>query len=170
MQVNPIRNNINSDLTAVQASQVQRAQEAKRPAHDKPVEAAEQSSRFYQAPDEYSHQEPEEASGRYWLEPSEDGPQLKYSAPEEAEPKASAAPKAPKDEPEKETSNVTTMDTGDVDREIEQLRKKVEDLKAQADKAEGPEAEKLERQLRQAQSELQKKDNDSYRRSHAKVS
>ncbi len=155
MQVNPVRNQINADLAAGQAQRAQAAQEAKRPLQEKPVEAAEQSS-FYQAPDEYAPREPAKAFGRYWMEPGEDGPKVNFDQPEEAS--------------EKEVSNVTVTDTDDVDREIERARKKVEDLQSQADRAQGPERERLERQLKRAQSDLERKDNDQYRRQHAKIS
>lgn len=157
MQSNPIKNNVSSHITAQQAQKVQRAQEAKQPGQEKPVEASRQSARFYQEPDQYIPQQPEEASGLYWTEPGEDGPKVNYSDPEKA--------------PEKEVSNVTTTNTDDVDREIERARKKVEDLQSQLDRAqEGPQRERLERQLHQAQGELERKDNDTYRRQHAKIS
>ena len=48
------------------------------------------------------------------------------------------------------------------------------DLAAQqaqkAQEARDPQRERLERQLKQAQSELERKDNDAYRRQHAKIS
>ena len=46
----------------------------------------------------------------------------------------------------------------------------MEDLQSQADRAQGPERERLERQLKRAQSDLERKDNDQYRRQHAKIS
>jgi len=154
MEINTVKNNISSDLAAQQAQRALRAQETQEPPQEKPVEAA-QRAEFYQAPDEYSPKAPEPASGRYWMEPGEDGPKLNYDAPEKAEGKP---------------ANVTTTNTDEVDREIERLRKKVEELEAQAAKAEGPERERLEKQLKASQQELNQKDNDSYRRAHAKIS
>lgn len=154
MEINNVKNNISADIAAQQAQRVQRAQEAKLPQQEKPVEAAEKAE-FYQAPDEYSPKAPEESSGRYWMEPGEDGPRVKFSDPEKAEGKP---------------VNVTTTNTDDVDREIERVRKKVEELEAQAAKAQGPEREKLEKQLKAARQELSQKDNDGYRRANAKIS
>lgn len=154
MEINHVKNNISADIAAQQAQRAQSAQEAKLPQQEKPVEAS-QKAEFYQAPDEYSPREPEEPSGRYWMEPGEDGPKIKFSDPEKAEGKP---------------LNVTTMNTDQVNREIERLRKKVEELEAKAAKAEGPERERLERQLKAAQQELNQKDNDGYRRANAKIS
>lgn len=110
---------------------------------------------FYQEPDRYSPREPEESSGLYWMEPGEDGPKVRFSGLGEKE-------------PEGKPVHVTTANTNEVDREIERLKKKVEDLDQRSRQAQGPERERLERQLKQAQSELDKKDNDTYRRQHAK--
>ena len=95
------------------------------------------------------------------MDPSGEGPKVNFDQPEEA-----PASKDAKGKP----VNVTTTDTDEVDREIERARKKVEDLQNQASQAQGPQRERLERQLKQAQSELERKDNDTYRRQHAKIS
>lgn len=157
MEINNLKNNVNASLAAQQAQRTQAAQEAKQSPQEKPVEASQKSA-FYQAPDQYSPKEPEQPSGLYWMEPGEDGPKINFSDPEKA------------DGNDGKPVNVTTMNTDDVDREIERARKKVEELKAQAAKAEGPERERLEKQLKVAQQELERKDNDGYRRSHAKIS
>lgn len=154
MEINNVKNNISAGIAAQQAQRVQRTQEAKQSPQEKPVEAAQKAG-FYQAPDEYSPRAPEAPSGRYWMEPGEDGPKVNFSDPEKAEGRP---------------VNVTTTNTDEVDREIERVKKKVEELEAQAAKAEGPERERLEKQLKAAQQELEQKDNDSYRRSHAKIS
>lgn len=154
MEINHVKNNISADIAAQQAQRTQRTQETKQAQQEKPVEQAEKAE-FYQDPDEYSPKEPEAPSGRYWMEPGEDGPKVRFSDPEEAE---------------GEPVNVTTMNTDEVDREIERARKKVEELEAKAAKADGPERERLEKQLKTAQQELQRKDNDGYRRAHAKIS
>ena len=160
MQIHPVRNQIPTDLAAQQAQKAQEAREAQRPLSEKPVEQAAKAA-FYQAPDEYTPQEPAEASGRYWMDPSGEGPKVNFDQPEKAP--------ASKDAKGKPVS-VTTTDTDQVDREIERARKKVEDLQNQASQAQGPQRERLERQLKQAQSELERKDNDAYRRQHAKIS
>lgn len=154
MEINNVKNNISADIAAQQAQRAQRTREAERSPQEKPVEQA-QKAEFYQAPDEYSPREPEQPSGRYWMEPGEDGPKMNFSDPEKAEGKP---------------VNVTTMNTDDVDREIERLRKKVEEMESQTARADGPERERLEKQLKAARQELEQKDNDGYRRSHAKIS
>lgn len=69
-------------------------------------------------------------------------------------------------EPENK-SETTTCDTGKVDRELENLRKRQEELTQQLRSAAPEQAEKLQRQLDQVNRELAQKDNDSYRRQHA---
>ncbi len=65
----------------------------------------------------------------------------------------------------------TTTDTDEVDREIKRAKEKASQLQQQVDHApEGPERDRLEKQLRQAENEVQLKDNDTYRRQHAKIS
>lgn len=69
-------------------------------------------------------------------------------------------------EPENK-SEVTTCDTGEVDRELENLRKRQEDLTQQLRSAAPEQAEAIQRRLDQVSRELARKDNDSYRRQHA---
>lgn len=154
MELNAVKNSITANQTAQQAQQAQAAREARRPQQEKPVEPGAKPE-FYQEPDRYSPREPEESSGLYWMEPGEDGPKVRFSGLGEKE-------------PEGKPVHVTTANTDEVDREIERLKKKVEDLDQRSRQAQGPERERLERQLKQAQSELDKKDNDTYRRQHAK--
>ncbi len=155
MQINPVKNRISNEQTAQQAQKLQRAEEVRQPLQEKPVEQAAKGE-FYQEPDQYSPKDAEPASGLYWQEPGEDGPKVKFSDPEKADEKP---------------LNVTAMNTDQVDREIERLRKKVKELKSQLDRTqEGPEQKRLERQLKQAESDLKRKDNDTYRRQHAKIS
>lgn len=76
-------------------------------------------------------------------------------------------------EPKKEagTANVTVTDTDDVDREIEQLKEKQEQLSQQVQREDDPQKrEQLERRLAQVEQELSQKDNDTYRRQHAEIS
>jgi len=62
----------------------------------------------------------------------------------------------------------TVCDTDQVDKEIQDLKEQVESLEKQAGEAADPaEAERLERELRAAEAQLQAKDNDAYRRQHA---
>ena len=107
--------------------------------------------------DEYVPEEPQEPSGRYWMGGDEDGqPKIHFDDPE----KASGAPKKPEEK--------WVCDTGKVDREIEKLKKKQQELKQQLG-TETNEAriKELERQLAQAERELSEKDNDTYRKQHS---
>lgn len=93
-----------------------------------------------------------QSAGLYRLSHDEDGtPRIEFDPPQEAE--------------------ETTTNTDAVDREIEALKKKQEQLKQQLNAAADPaEAEKLEKQLAQTESELRQKDNDAYRRRNAVIS
>jgi len=86
----------------------------------------------------------------------------------------SGTPKVEFDGPkqkEEETSNVTTTNTDDVDREIERLKEKREQLASQIGRESDPQRkEELERELAQVEQELTRKDNDTYRRQHADIS
>ena len=64
-----------------------------------------------------------------------------------------------------------TGNTDAVDREIEKLKKKKQQLEQQIRKASGDEekTKELEEKLAQVESELAQKDNDTYRRQHAVV-
>ena len=64
-----------------------------------------------------------------------------------------------------------TGNTDAVDREIEKLKKKKQQLEQQIRKASGDEekTKELEKKLAQVESELAQKDNDTYRRQHAVV-
>ena len=93
-----------------------------------------------------------QSAGIYRLSHDEDGaPQIEFDRPEEAE--------------------ETTTNTDAVDREIQALNKKREQLEQQLSAAADPaEAERLEQQLAQTESELRRKDNDAYRRQNAVIS
>lgn len=69
-------------------------------------------------------------------------------------------------EPE-DRAEVTVCDTGKVDRELENLRKRQEELSEQLRSAAPEQAGDIRRQLDQVDRELAQKDNDSYRRQHA---
>lgn len=107
--------------------------------------------------DEYVPGEPEEHAGRYWMGKDEDGqPKIHFDDPE----RAADAPKKPEEK--------WVCDTGRVDREIEKLKKKQQELKQQLG-TETNEArlKEAERQLAQTEQELNKKDNDTYRKQHS---
>ena len=136
--------------------------------------------------DEYIPEEPKEPSGRYWMGKDEDGqPKIYFDDPE----RAADAPKQPEGAPEKPNADEEPDPAGQgakgpegkkdevwegnsdkVDREIEKLKKKQQEL-AQQLNTETDEAKikELERQLSQVEQELRQKDNDAYRRQHTKV-
>ena len=99
------------------------------------------------------------------------------SAEEAEERRASGAAEGPEEKrasasPEKsEKTEECTTNTDKVDREIRELREKKKELEQKLARSDGPEDKKrLETQLQQTERELQMKDNDSYRRSHAQYS
>lgn len=131
--------------------------------------------------DEYVQAEPREPSGRYWMGRGEDGrPRIYFDDPERGA-QAPGQPDAPRaEEPaqrgkgpegkEGEKEERYVCDTGKVDREIEALKKRRQELEQRL-RTEKDEAgiKELERQLRQVERELRQKDNDTYRRRHASV-
>lgn len=134
--------------------------EAARPALS--ADPAAQEARPGPGRDEYLPREAEEPIGLYRIERDGEGnPRVSFDSP-------NSRPEEP--EPEKAAERCTT-DTGQVDREIENLRKREQQLK-QSLRTETDEKKRseLERRLTQVQSELMQKDNDTYRRSHAVIS
>ncbi len=69
-------------------------------------------------------------------------------------------------EPE-DKSDTETCSTDRVDREIEQLKKRKEQLEQQLRTAAPEQAEAIQRKLDQVNRELARKDTDAYRRQHA---
>lgn len=96
------------------------------------------------AMDEYIPEEKREPSGRYWLERDEDG-QLKVHVDREES---------------------CTGNTDAVDREIERLKRKREELEQRIERETDSAKEALEKELAQVERELSQKDNDTYRRQH----
>ena len=149
----------------------------------KPEEEA-QSRQLKPVMDEYVPEEPQEPSGRYWMGRDEDGqPKIYFDDPE----RAANAPKQPEDTPEaeepdpagqgakgpegeKDKDEVWEGNSDKVDREIEKLKKRQQEL-GQRLNTETDEAKikDLERQLAQVERELKQKDNDTYRRQHTTV-
>lgn len=142
--------------------------------------------------DEYVPENPREPSGRYWMGRDEDGqPKIYFDdperaaempkqpeaapaagrpdadAPEAAEPRQGSGARGPeKGDGEKEERCVGNTDK--VDREIEQLKKRRQELeqKLNTETDEGR-VKDLERQLAQVERELRQKDNDTYRKRHS---
>jgi len=145
-----------------------------------------QSSPIAPARDKYIPEEKQEPSGRYWLGKDGDGqPKVYFDDPEraaDAPEKQDELPDADDpdqnrgtDGPEKKASGgkaeSCTCNTDKVDREIEKLKKKREELERQINsETDGIKIKKLEEKLAQVERELRQKDNDAYRRQHAAFS
>lgn len=133
--------------------------------------------------DEYVPEEKQEPFGRYWPGKDEEGrpkiyfddperladapqkPEERPEAPEEGEEPAQGA-KGPQKKEDKEKRCVCNTDK--VDREIEKLKKKQEELEQRINtEQDETRRQDLERQLAQVERELREKDNDSYRRQHS---
>ena len=146
-------------LTA--AAGVKAAPEVRRP-------EAEASARS-RAPvmDEYTPEEKQEPSGRYWIGRDEDGrPKICFDDPERADGTHSDAP-APAKKSMGDKAERCTANTDQVDREIERLRRRKEMLERQiSTQTDEAKIRELERKLAQAERELAQKDNDAYRRQH----
>lgn len=138
------------------------------------------------AADEYVPEEKREPWGRYWVVRDEDGrSKVCFDGPEgtgdapggrDGVPGAGAPEQGGRTEgPEKKAagrkSEHCTGDTGQVDREIEKLKKRRAELERRLS-AETDEAKlrDLEKELAQVESELRRKDNDAYRRRHTTFS
>ena len=134
--------------------------------------------------DEYIPEEPQEPSGRYWMGKDEDGqPKIYFDDPE----RAADAPEQPEGAPEagepdpagqgakgpegkKSKDEVWEGNTDEVDREIEKLKKKQQELEQRLNtETDEAKLKDLERQLAQVERELKQKDNDTYRRQHTTV-
>lgn len=137
--------------------------------------------------DEYVPEEPQVPSGRYWPGRGEDGqPKIYFDDPEraaDAPPEQDSLPEAgapdgDRDEggPGKKAANgkraeICRGSTDAVDREIEKLKKKQEELERQIrSETDDIKRKELERKLVQVESELRQKDNDTYRRQHSTFS
>ena len=147
----------------------------------KPEEEA-QGRQLKPVMDEYIPEEPQEPSGRYWMGRDEDGqPKIYFDDPE----RAANAPKQPEDAPKAEEPNPAGQgakgpegkkdkgetwecNTDKVDREIEKLKKKQQELEQRLNtETDETKVKDLEHQLAQVEQELKQKDNDTYRRQNA---
>ena len=147
----------------------------------KPEEEA-QGRQLKPVMDEYVPEEPQEPSGRYWMGKDEDGqPKIYFDDPE----RAADGPKQPEDAPEaeepkqagqgakgpegkKDKDETWECNTDKVDREIEKLKKKQQELEQRLNtEIDEAKIKELEHQLAQVEQELKQKDNDTYRRQNA---
>ena len=132
--------------------------------------------------DEYVPEERSEPSGRYWRGKGEKGqPKIYFDDPE----RAADAPRQPEDAPEaaepkqagqgakgpegkKDKDETWECNTDKVDREIEKLKKKQQELEQRLNtETDEAKIKELEHQLAQVEQELKQKDNDTYRRQTA---
>lgn len=151
MQVNNIQSGQNSVIYGVRA-----AAEISEKENDK---AGEYEERLY-GRDEYIPSEEDEPIGLYAVSQDEEGnPRIDYDSPGKPDKKGEKFP-------EKSRSESVTGNTDKVDREIERLKKRAEQLEQQLRFAEGKERERLEKQLASVRNEIFQKDNDAYRRQH----
>ena len=151
----------------------------------KPEEEA-QGRQLKPVMDEYIPEESQEPSGRYWMGKDEDGqPKIYFDDPE----RAADAPKQPEGAPEKPDADAPEepdpagqgakgpegkkdetweCNTDKVDREIEKLKKKQQDLEQRlGTETDEAKIKDLERQLSQVEQELKQKDSDTYRKQNA---
>ncbi len=152
------------------------------PKVQRPEEQA-QDSPAAPAKDEYIPEEKREPSGLYWLGQDGDGqPKVYFDDPERAagapetqdEPPTAGGPDQDKgaDGPEKKASDsrkaeICRGSTDKVDREIEKLKKKREELERQINsETDETRLKELNKKLARVESELRLKDNDAYRRQH----
>ena len=128
----------------------------------KPEEEA-QGRQLKPVMDEYVPEEPQEPSGRYWMGKDEDGQPKVYF---DDQSRAADAPKHP--EGKKDKDEVWEGNSDKVDREIEKLKKKQQELEQRLNtETDEAKIKDLERQLAQVEQELKQKDNDTYRKQNA---
>ncbi len=99
-------------------------------------------------------------------------PMRPIAPPERREPKEreNTRPEGPENAGGRK-EEICVGNTDDVDREIERLKKKKQELLEQLNSRQDPaKAEALKKQLNQVEQELRQKDNDTYRRAHSKFS
>lgn len=117
--------------------------------------------------DEYIPSENDEPIGLYSVSQDDEGnPKINYDDPNKAQEDSKKEADDPEKTDEKEKSESCTANTDKVDREIERLKERLQTLEQRAASAEGKERERIEKQIKAAESELMQKDNDSYRRQH----
>ena len=165
----PISGNVPRPAAAPALREAEKAREAR------PVSPAVPQDKGPLKPsrDEYLPEEKREPSGLYWPGKDEDGsPKIFFDRPEQRDPpEEPAAPEASGELREKTPVKKTESCTGStdqVDREIDRLKRKRDELKEQISRETDPsKAERLEKMLAQVERELRQKDNDVYRRQHS---
>lgn len=151
MSVSGVNTDAVQPLAAEKASGISKVPDSKEETQNRPSKPAV---------DEYVPEEPREPSGRYWVGKNEDGQiKIHFDSPERA------------DEGAKRPEERRTADTSKVDREIEKLKKKQQELERRiSTETNESKRDDLKRQLALVEQELRKKDNDTYRRQHTRFS
>ena len=125
--------------------------------------------------DEYVPEEPQEPSGRYWMDKDEAGrsriffddrSQMENAPDAETPEQADGGAQSPEKSSEK--GERWSCSTDQVDREIEKLKKQRQELEQRLNtETDEAKIKELERQLAQVEQELKQKDSDAYRKRHA---
>lgn len=125
--------------------------------------------------DEYVPEEPQEPSGRYWMDKDEAGrsriffddrSQMENAPDAETPEQADGGAQSPEKSSEK--GERWSCSTDQVDREIEKLKKQRQELEQRLNtETDEAKIKELERQLAQVEQELKQKDSDAYRERHA---
>ena len=117
--------------------------------------------------DEYVPEEKQEPIGRYWLGKDEDGqPKIYFDDPEQNKDAKGSDKKV-----SGEKADSCTCSTDKVDREIENLKKRQQELGRQINsETDNKKIEELRKELAQVERELSQKGNNTYRRQHATFS
>lgn len=151
MQVNNILNSGVNGLYGVKSAENAEKQRENVPEEEK----------YSHGRDEYVPSEEDVPIGLYSLsEDGDGGMAVEYDMAEKSDKKAEDGEKSQK-------SESCTCNTDRVDREIEKLREKQEQLEEKLRNAEGERAEQIKKQLESVSAELALKDNDTYRRQNA---
>ena len=149
-----ISNHTSLSAAAAQDKKIEEAKKAKEEKEEKQRNQAEGSeSPGKLTRDTYTPEETPLSMGIYDKDGKTDSPKASAPAGKSAEEKTA------------------TANTDEVDREIEKLKKKKAQLKQEiAQTKDAPDKqEDLKKQLSQVEEELRRKDNDAYRRQHAKI-
>ncbi len=146
---------VHSSAAAGGVKEASKVRQPEDKAQDSPLKAVK---------DEYIPEERPEPSGRYWVGKNENGqPRIYFDDPERNE-----GAKDPGKRVSDSRGESCTCDTGRVDREIEKLKRKQEELGQQlSTETDDARIKDLEKKLAQVEQELSQKDNDTYRRQHA---
>lgn len=158
------------NIQSLQSSGVYQAPAVRQASDVQAAEDARKASAPSAAPD-FDEYIPEdrtglEHSGFYEPVQGENGPGLRFDAPEDVPVSGKAAP----GNSSGSKAEQTTTNTDSVDREIERLRARQEKLAGQLRSASPEDAERIQKRLSQLENELRQKDNDTYRKAHAVIS